>query len=166
MCIICGYVKIKEILLGELISQKGTIKVNHMEKRTKRVAYFLAFILILAMEVYIALFVHDAFVRPYVGDALVVVVIYFFVRIFITEACRLLPFYVFVFAAGVEALQYIHIVERLGLEGNVFLRTLIGTSFDWMDILCYGVGCMLLALWEVYLWKRFNTAAEEKQDGI
>lgn len=137
-----------------------------MEKRAKRVAYFLAFILILAIEVYIALFVHDAFVRPYVGDALVVVVIYFFARIFVTEACRLLPFYIFVFAAGVETLQYFRIVERLGLEGNVFLRTLIGTSFDWMDILCYGVGCMLLALWEFYLWKRLNIIVEEKQDEI
>lgn len=137
-----------------------------MKKRAKRVAYFLAFILILAIEVYIALFVHDAFVRPYVGDALVVVVIYFFVRIFVTEACRLLPFYIFVFAAGVETLQYFRIVERLGLEGNVFLRTLIGTSFDWMDILCYGVGCMLLALWEFYLWKRLNIIVEEKQDEI
>ena len=133
-----------------------------MTKRAKRAAYFVAFILILAIEVYIALFVHDAFVRPYVGDALVVVVIYFFVRIFVTESCRLLPLYIFVFAVGVEVLQYFRIVERMGLEGNIFLRTLIGTSFDWMDILCYGVGCMLLALWEFYLWKKLNTAMEEK----
>ena len=125
-----------------------------MTKRAKRAAYFVAFILILAIEVYIALFVHDAFVRPYVGDALVVVVIYFFVRIFVTESCRLLPLYIFVFAVGVEVLQYFRIVERMGLECNIFLRTLIGTSFDWMDILCYGVGCMLLALWEFYLWKK------------
>lgn len=137
-----------------------------MKNRTKRVAYFMAFSLILAIEIYIALFVHDAFVRPYVGDALVVVVIYFFVRIFVIEACRILPFYIFVFAVGVEVLQYFHIVERLGLEGNVFLRTVIGTSFDWMDILCYSVGCMLLALWEFYLRKRLNTIVEEKQDGI
>lgn len=125
-----------------------------MTKRAKRAMYFVAFILILAIEVYIALFVHDAFVRPYVGDALVVVVIYFFVRIFITESCRLLPLYIFVFAVGVEVLQYFRIVERMGLGGNIFLRTLIGTSFDWMDILCYGIGCMLLALWEFYLWKK------------
>ena len=125
-----------------------------MTKRAKRAMYCVAFILILAIEVYIALFVHDAFVRPYVGDALVVVVIYFFVRIFVTESCRLLPLYIFVFAVGVEVLQYFRIVERMGLEGNIFLRTLIGTSFDWMDILCYGIGCMLLALWEFYLWKK------------
>ncbi len=40
-----------------------------MEKQ-KRLAYLLAFVLLLVVEVCIALFVHDAFVRPYVGDVL------------------------------------------------------------------------------------------------
>ena len=96
------------------------------------------------MEVLIALFVHDRFIRPYIGDVLVVVVIYTFIRIWIPDSVRLLPLYVFLFAAGVEILQYFNIVELLGVQDNVFLRTIIGTSFDVKDILCYAVGCMLV----------------------
>ena len=48
----------------------------------KRTAYGIATFILLTIEVLIALFVHDAFVRPYIGDVLVVVVIYTFVRIF------------------------------------------------------------------------------------
>ena len=97
----------------------------------------------------IAIYVHDAFVRPYIGDVLVVVVIYTFIRIFVPERCKLLPLYVFIFAALVEALQMFHIVEALGWQKNRFLSILVGSVFDWKDILCYAVGCILLGVYEV-----------------
>lgn len=114
----------------------------------KRFLYLTATVILLIIEVLIALYVHDDFVRPYVGDAIVVIVIYTFVRIFVPEKCRLLPLYVFLFAVVVEILQGIHIVNILGVADNRFLRTLIGDSFDIKDILCYGVGCVLLWLYE------------------
>lgn len=112
----------------------------------KRLYYFLAFILLLAVEIFIALFVHDRFVRPYIGDVLVVIVLYFLVRIFVPEGCRWLPVLIFLFATGVELLQYFRLVERLGLSDNRLMRTLLGSVFDVKDILCYGVGCMLLQI--------------------
>ncbi len=121
--------------------------------KQKRIIYVIATVLLLAIEVCIALFVHDRFIRPYVGDMLVVIVIYTFVRIFIPEKCRLLPLYIFLFAAGVEVLQWIGIVELLGLQDNRFFRVLIGSTFDVKDILCYGVGCVLLG---VYEWKKIK----------
>ncbi len=96
----------------------------------KRKHYIILTVVLLAVEVLIALFVHDRFIRPYVGDMLVVVVIYTFVRIWIPDSVRLLPLYVFLFAVGVEILQYFNIVELLGVQDNAFLRTIIGTSFD------------------------------------
>ena len=114
----------------------------------KRLVYLLATIILLITEVLIALYVHDDFIRPYVGDALVVIVLYTFVRILIPEKGRLLPLYIFLFAVAVEILQGIHIVNILGVADNRFLRTLIGDSFDIKDILCYGVGCILLWLYE------------------
>ena len=119
----------------------------------KRLEYFVATIGIFLVELLIALFVRDNFVRPYVGDMLVVVLIYTFLRIFFPEKPRFLPLYVFLFAAGVEVLQGVHIVELLGLEDNRFFSILIGTTFDWKDIACYGVGCVLLGMWEIWLWK-------------
>ena len=114
----------------------------------KRFFYLTATVILLIIEVLIALYIHDDFVRPYVGDAIVVIVIYTFVRIFVPEKCRLLPLYVFLFAVVIEILQGIHIVNILGVADNRFLRTLIGDSFDIKDILCYGVGCILLWLYE------------------
>ena len=40
-----------------------------------RTRYIIAFVLFLIMEILIAVFIHDNFIRPYVGDVLVVVVI-------------------------------------------------------------------------------------------
>ncbi len=42
--------------------------------------YLSAFFILLTIEVFIALFVHDNFIRPYIGDVLVVIVIYTFIR--------------------------------------------------------------------------------------
>ena len=121
---------------------------------SKRKQYLLAMIIILLIEVLIALFVHDSIIRPYVGDVLVVVVLYTFVRCFLPEGCRLLPLYIFLFAMMVEILQYFKIVELLGLQDNRFLSVLIGTVFDVKDIICYGVGCLLLGIYELVIWKK------------
>ena len=116
----------------------------------RRITYLIATIILLCIEVIIALFIHDSFIRPYVGDILVVIVIYTFIRIFIPHKFRLLPLYIFVFAATVEVVQLIRIVEVLGLENNRFLSILIGSTFDIKDVICYAIGCGLLVLYE---WK-------------
>ena len=110
--------------------------------RTNKRSFYLAMTVFwLAVEVVIACYVHDRFIRPYVGDVLVVVVVYCFVRIWVPQGVRL---YVFLFAAGVEVLQYFHLVELLGVGNNTFLRVVLGSVFDVKDILCYGIGCVFL----------------------
>lgn len=137
-----GKVSMGVVRTTYLIDEQG-------KEMKKRIAYGIVTFILLAIEVLIALFVHDAFVRPYIGDVLVVVVIYTFVRIFIPERCRLLPLFVFLFAAGVEVLQLFHIVDLLGLGANRFFRVLIGSVFDMKDVLCYAVGCLILGGYEV-----------------
>ena len=113
--------------------------------RTNKRSFYLAMTVFwLAVEVVIACYVHDRFIRPYVGDVLVVVVVYCFVRIWVPQGVRLLPLYVFLFAAGVEVLQYFHLVELLGVGNNTFLRVVLVSVFDVKDILCYGIGCVFL----------------------
>lgn len=119
-----------------------------------RIWYILFFVVFMIVEVCIALFVHDSFVRPYIGDVLVVVVVYCFARIFVPERSRLLPLYVFLFAAGVELLQYFNIVTLFGLEKNEFLRVLIGSTFDVKDIICYTVGTVMLGVYELVKWRK------------
>lgn len=129
-----------------------------MDKKIKiRLAYCAATALLLLIEVLIALYVHDSFIRPYMGDVLAVIAVYTFIRIFIPEKIRILPLFVFIFAFGVELLQYFDLVSKLGLENNTFLRILLGSVFDIKDIICYAVGCIILAAYEIggrKLWKR------------
>ena len=122
-----------------------------MERRKRRVAYGYATFVLLVIEVLIALFVHDSFIRPYVGDVLVVVLMYTFVRIFLPEGIRLLPLYIFLFAAGVEVLQYFRIAEVLGVSDNRILSVVVGSVFDVKDIVCYGVGCVVLYGYERFI---------------
>lgn len=114
----------------------------------RRIGYILLTGILLGIEIWIALFVHDRFVRPYVGDVLVVLLLYSFVRIFVPRRGRLLPLFIFLFAVAVEILQLFSVVDRLGLGNIRFFRILVGAVFDWKDIVCYGVGCLLLGAWE------------------
>ena len=108
-----------------------------------RLLYGAAFCILLAVEVYIALFVRDSFIRPYGGDILVTVLICCFLRVFLPEKPHLLPVFVFLFAAAVEVGQYFDFVSRIGLGGSRFFRILLGSTFSPADILCYLTGCIL-----------------------
>lgn len=121
--------------------------------KNKRVYYSLMFIALFVIEIIIALYVRDSFIRPYGGDVLVTVLLCCFLRIFIPNRCKLLPLFVFLFAAFVEVLQAINIVALLGLQNIRFLRILIGTTFSVADIICYAVGCLIFFLID-YLLQR------------
>ena len=110
--------------------------------------YILAFLLLLGIEVFIALFVHDCFVRPYLGDVLVVWVIYAFLRSLWPWSLPWLPAGVTAFAVLVEVGQAFALVDRLGLGHIRFFRILLGSTFDWADLLCYCVGGGLILLME------------------
>lgn len=110
--------------------------------------YALTFFAILLLIVIIALFVHDRFIRPYGGDILVTVLICAFARVFFPDKIKLLPVWVFLFAAAVEVGQYFGLVDLLGLGHIPFFRIALGTSFSWPDLICYGVGCALFRICE------------------
>ncbi|MBQ8402784.1 MAG: DUF2809 domain-containing protein [Clostridia bacterium] len=107
-----------------------------------RLLYAAAFLLLLAVEVCIALFVRDRFIRPYGGDILVTVLICCFLRIFL-PGLPYLPVYVFLFAMAVEVGQYFDFVALLGLGENRFFRILLGSTFSMADLFCYLIGCVL-----------------------
>lgn len=86
------------------------------------------------------MFVNDKIIRPYVGDVLVVIMIYYFVRSFIQTRPVYLVIGVLLFAYAIEAGQYFQLVEVLGLQDNKLMRIIIGSSFSWGDILAYTIG--------------------------
>ena len=110
--------------------------------------YAFSALLLFITEVLIALFVHDQFIRPYIGDFLVVILIYCFVKSFLNTPVLPTALGVLVFAYTVELLQYFRIVEVLGLQHSKAARIIIGSSFEWQDILAYTMGILMVVLVE------------------
>ncbi len=117
-------------------------------KNSNKNNYLLAFIIILITEIIIAIFVKDTIIRPFVGDILVIILMYTFIRGTIQKNIKLLPLYLFLFATMVEIAQYFRIVEILNLQDNKFISIIIGTTFDKKDILCYFIATVILFIWE------------------
>ncbi|WP_100076073.1 DUF2809 domain-containing protein [Chryseobacterium camelliae] len=107
--------------------------------------YGIAAILIFLVEVLIATVLKDIFfIRAYLGDVLVVMLLYAFVRSFawMDEARLILG--IFIFSCMIETAQYFNIAERLGFRPGSIMYTVIGNSFSWIDIACYAAGCIIL----------------------
>lgn len=131
-------------------------------KTKLRLTYIIFFLVILITEICIALFIHDDFIRPYIGDVLVTVLICSFLRIFIPIGVKLLPAYVFIFSAVVEIAQYFDIVKILGLQDNRILSALIGRTFSLLDLLCYAVGCILFFILENVIKRIYQKRSRSK----
>ncbi len=119
-----------------------------------RITYAILFGILLLTETLIALFVRDRFIRPYIGDVLVAVLLGCLCRILFPKGVKLLPLYVFLFAVAVEVAQYFDIVSLLGLADNRLLSTLVGRTFSHEDLFCYAVGCLLFWSCNLYLQHR------------
>ena len=121
---------------------------------TFNLRFFLFTIALFVIEVLIALYVRDRFIRPYVGDFLVVILIYCAVKTFFKIAPLPLAVGVLLFSCVIETLQYFNIVNRLGLESNLIAKTIIGYGFEWWDILAYTLGVATVLLIEYIFNKK------------
>ena len=82
------------------------------------------------------------FIRGFVGDWLVVLLIYFLIKGLWDIRPRSLAIGVFLFACSIEGLQYLHAADRLGLARGSWPRIILGTTFDPLDILAYLLGAL------------------------
>ncbi len=123
-------------------------------KNKSRLTYIIIFILLFAVEVAIAVLVHDDFVRPFIGDILVVMLVCAFLRIIFPERSKIIPVFATLFAVIIEILQYFDFVKLLGLENNVILSTALGRTFDIRDIFCYIVGGAIFFTAEILIRRK------------
>ena len=110
--------------------------------------YLLIALLIFVVEVLIALYVHDRFIRPYIGDMLVVILLYCLLKAFFDLPVMKAAIGVLVFSFAIEIMQYFRAVELLSLEDNKLARVVIGTSFAWEDFLAYTMGILVVIIVE------------------
>lgn len=120
----------------------------------KRIIYAALFFLLLGIEIYIAENVHDSYIRPYVGDVLVVILLCCLLRVIWPNGIKYLPLCVFLFAVFIEILQGIGISSLPIIRENKTLYIALGSVFDLSDILCYAVGCTLVFISENCRWRK------------
>ena len=110
--------------------------------------YFILALILFIIEVLIALYVSDRFIRPYGGDYLVVILLYCAIRSVVNLPARKVALSVLLFSYCLETLQYYRLVDRLGLSGNKLAKTVIGYGFSWWDMLAYTLGIVTVILVE------------------
>ena len=105
--------------------------------------YFIAALALFLVEVLIATTFKDYhFIRAYLGDFLVVILLYCLLKAFFSFENRYLAWGIFMFASLLEVAQYFHLADHLQLSG--IPRVIVGTSFSFYDILMYAAGCLTI----------------------
>jgi hypothetical protein len=116
--------------------------------------YAITALAIFAIEVLIALFARDAFVRPYGGDVLAVALVYTALRAVTPLGLWPAIIVTLAIALTVELGQLFGIARALGLESNPVARVVLGGSFDLADLAAYSAGALLVVAVEVWQKRR------------
>ena len=100
-------------------------------------------LVLLLVEISIAVYIDDDFIRPFIGDVLVVVLGYSFLswlhllvnspkwRMTLLQRVSLM----LLFAYGIELLQFMQITQKVGLPQYEWIQIVLGTTYDWKDLL-------------------------------
>ena len=117
-------------------------------KLTFNKKYFIWALALLGAELLIAtVFSSMGFIRGYIGDVLVVILLYYLVLSFVKVKHKdKLIWGIFVFAVAVEVMQYLGVATYLGFTRGSLGYILLGNHFSWGDILSYAIGCLILQL--------------------
>ena len=119
-----------------------------MKRFTFRARYFIIALVLFITEVLIALYVHDEIIRPYIGDFLVVILLYCFVKSFVNIPVKPAAINVLLFSFLIETGQYFHLLSLLGLEHSNLAKVVLGNSFAWTDLLMYVLGIVVVMMIE------------------
>src|SRR6478609_5843066 len=102
--------------------------------------YFIIAIVLFVVEVLIASYLHDPIIRPYIGDLLVVILLYCLLKSFVNISVYKAAIFVLLFAYVVEFLQYVNLIKYLGLQKSRLANIVLGNYFEWIDLLAYTIG--------------------------
>jgi hypothetical protein len=107
---------------------------------TFRPGYAVAAAGLFLTEVVIAAASDRGFIRLSVGDYLVVILVYCFVRAFVKVGVWRAAIGVLVLAFAVEVSQYFHLIRVLRLDSSRLAHLILGSSFEVGDLFAYALG--------------------------
>lgn len=111
--------------------------------------YSSIFILLLVTEITIAVFHIHKWIRGFVGDVLVIPLLYCFIRMFtkLSQKATIIIVMLFAFITEILQLSTMHDQFKFGKE---FLIIVTGNTFDPLDLVAYTLGLIPIYLIEKY----------------
>lgn len=113
-------------------------------KLTFKPFYFICFCFLLAVELAIALFLKDGFIRFTVGDYLSVMLVYCFFRSVSNYKPIPIAILTLIIAFGIEFLQLFNVLDWLQLRDNYVVATVLGSHFSIQDLIAYSLGTLTI----------------------
>ncbi|QKG56393.1 DUF2809 domain-containing protein [Hymenobacter sp. BRD128] len=99
---------------------------------------------LLALEIFIARFVHDGLVRPYLGDTLATVLLYCLLKSIWRVPAGLVALAALLVSYAIETTQALHLLAWLGWQHARVARLVLGSQFAWGDMLAYTLGAAVV----------------------
>lgn len=118
---------------------------------SRKIYALLAFICLIICILIAAFLTNYKLIRGFCGDIVVTILIYYFIKSFIKIKPIRLGILVLIFSYTIEIMQYFHLVNLLGLGGNKIARIVIGSTFDFSDLMAYTIGIAMAILVDIKL---------------
>jgi Protein of unknown function (DUF2809) len=115
------------------------MKIHHKK-------FLLISVLLFITEVLIAFFVNDKIIRPFFGDYLAVMFLFYLLASFFKSSKLKIALFVLFISFFLEGLQYIQFLKIIGCEKVTFIKILLGNTFEWLDLLVYTLGIITIIL--------------------
>ena len=119
----------------------------------RREIYLLSTVICFLLCILIVKLLSDYLViRGFIGDIIVTILIYCFIKMFVDLKPLKLSIFVLMFSYIVELMQYYKVIEIIGLGNNEIAQIIIGTTFDFRDLLAYTIGVIIVYLLDTRLF--------------
>lgn len=122
----------------------------------KRAIYFLIFLFLLGVEIAIATYLKTGFIRAYLGDLLVVILLYCLLMSTLKPSVKTGLILTLAIAFAIELLQLINLTRFFPQEYKQLATLVLGSHFSWLDLLMYVLGIVVAGITELVLHKRYS----------
>ena len=110
--------------------------------------YAILFVAIFMVEILIAKFLIQGFIRSTFGDFLVVILMYCFVKSFANIKPKYAAIGVLICSYAIEFLQLFNLLGYLNLQDNKTANVVLGSTFQISDLISYTLGIITVLIVE------------------
>ena len=122
----------------------------------KRAINLLIFLFLLGVEIAIATYLKTGFIRAYLGDLLVVILLYCLLMSILKPSVKTGLILTLAIAFAIELLQLIDLTRFFPQEYKPLATLVLGSHFSWLDLLMYVLGIVVAGITELVLHKRYS----------